>query len=368
MATLAQLFEKGYQTGQQQARGDRGVAAAEAKYGPRADAPGLFSALQNQDIQYNQDQRAQATTQSNLATAALARKGVEQKQQVAGEGDKGRALLGVVNGLIQARDSGKDVGAAFDKLAPTLKSLGVNPSDFGALRSEVVKDPKMLDSLKTSLVAPGNVGYETPNKYNTQADGVSAEQGKQQVSDTINQMRDLYTQLYKANAIPASDQHNVFTGIERYVRSSPIGRTVGHVLGSSNETARNTIEGLRPSLIIAIKNADKLGARMFNSDKDMQLWLSMLTDPSRSYESNMALLNAFDQHYGAAKSGKPMAPMTSDYIRSLSAKSGKSENNTNQVVVMNGKTITLKPGWKNPQTGAVYTGGPWNDPTSWTSQ
>lgn len=61
------------------------------------------------------------------------------------------AALNAVNMLRSARDRGADIGSVFDRLAPVLPKLGVDPAEVAPLRQQITADPKVLDDLYAGL-------------------------------------------------------------------------------------------------------------------------------------------------------------------------------------------------------------------------
>lgn len=83
-----------------------------------------------------------------------------QKQQR----DNALSALGTVNGVLKrARDSGQDVGQAYDQLhaAGYLDALGMHPAEVAAYRGAIVNNPSLIDSLAPppeSVILPGGEG------------------------------------------------------------------------------------------------------------------------------------------------------------------------------------------------------------------
>lgn len=133
----------------------KALGAAIEKYGDRARDPGLYTALQNSDIAGAQEARAERESQQSMqirsAQEGRAAETFSINKQDNDQAKRQQATLGLVQGLRQARDRGEDVGAAFDKMAETLPSLGVNPDDIPAMRQAVVDNPAILDDYLAAL-------------------------------------------------------------------------------------------------------------------------------------------------------------------------------------------------------------------------
>lgn len=353
MPTLIELFKTGYDIGESMPREARARQAARQQFGAAADNPALFNQLQqlqnmqqNRQIAQSQETRAQGTYDFNMQAAQQ-----DQKKQ---------AVLGLVNGLRQARDRGEDVGAAFDRMSKMLPQMGVDPVDIPQMRQSLVDNPAILDDYYRALVGPPSAAEQAAQakldaaKAKTAQETASQQEAKQNVSRTIGTMRDLYTQLDEAGGIRNPDA-SIGGSVVRALKSSWAGRTIGGITGTENESFRRTIEGLRPKLLIAIKAAEGLGAKMFDSNKDMEMWLSTVTDPSQDIDTVMTLLDDFERQYGAATSGNPAAvqPITVD------------PTTATQPSTTAAQPPRIYPGYTDPNSGMVFKGGDPGDQANW---
>lgn len=89
-----------------------------------------------------------------------------RRQQVQGvnqqrEFERGRAAqLSAVRALKSARDSGADMGQAFDRLAPAIQNMGVDQQQLQQLRQTVIDNPQALDALEQGLLDPSTVNQQ----------------------------------------------------------------------------------------------------------------------------------------------------------------------------------------------------------------
>lgn len=67
---------------------------------------------------------------------------------------KKAALLSGTNMLLSVRDSGGDLAQAFDRLVPTLQTMGIPDGEISQVRSQVVADPSTLDAILAGLSDP----------------------------------------------------------------------------------------------------------------------------------------------------------------------------------------------------------------------
>lgn len=351
MSEMITAFGQGWAVGEgiTQAREKRrALNAAVEKYGDVARDPGLFSALQNLDINAAQEQRAQKGFDQDYAiTGAREQRAAGQHEFEMGAAEQDRqqqAVLGLVNGLRVARDRGEDVGAAFDALSDTLPSLGVNPEDIPAMRQAVVDNPAILDDYYAALTGGAQTGAGGAAGAPTAAQAAKAQQqaeGSQQVSQLTEEMRAAYKKLDEGGGIP-SEEAPTFDSVVRWLRSSGVGRVTGSMLGTQNESLRQQAEGARQLLMLAIKNATGMSAQQMNSNMELQAMLKAATDPGATVESNMAALDRIEEAFGLAAPTQPDTPAPEQAAPSQ-----------------------IYPGWTNPKTGWTYKGGDWQDENNW---
>ncbi len=134
------------------------------------------------------------------------------------------------------------------------------------------------------------------------------QEGRQLVTDTVSSLKGMYGDLKEAGAIPNAELGIGGSMWAKGASTGP-GQFVGAMFGTEASRTREAIKALTPSLLVAVKQAEGLGAKMFDSNKDMEFFMSMLGDPSRSYEANMAALEEFERKYGAAMRGEPVTPI-----------------------------------------------------------
>ena len=330
----------------------KALGAAIDQYGDVARDPGLFSSLQNIEASKGRETRAQNAETRTQGTYDFNKQGAEQERQQ-------KAVLGMMQGFKAARDNGEDIGATFDKFEQTglFDSLGVNPEDRPAMKQAIVENPALIDTYIATLAggtAPAKTSAATKTAATPAATGEADRQAaRENVSRTIGKMRDLYTTLDELGAIRSTETGSIRESLGRAASASKAGRVTGAVFGTKAESARRSIEGLRPNLINAMKSAEELGAKMFDSNKDMEMWLATVTDPSQDLQTAKLLLDEFEAKYGAALRGEAVSPIKvgdqAEYTR---------KNDT-------GGVTEIYPGFVNPNTKMRFKGGQWDDPANW---
>lgn len=138
------------------------------------------------------------------------------------------------------------------------------------------------------------------------------ESGKAQATDILDTLDGAYSELNRMKAIP-SEQRGAVTNILASLGATQAGQIAGRGLGTKEQTQRDIIASARNQLFVAVKNATGLSAQNLNSNVEFTTWLNSLTDPSRSIESNRAILEnmrrfiASGGTYSAEKGNKPKA-------------------------------------------------------------
>jgi hypothetical protein len=115
------------------------------------------------------------------------------------------------------------------------------------------------------------------------------EAGRAQATDILDSLGDAYGELNRMKAIP-SEQRNVLSNLLSSVSASQAGQLVGRAAGTEAQTQRDVASSSRLQLFAAIKNATGLSSQQLNSNVEFTTWLNSLTDPSRSIETNTAIL------------------------------------------------------------------------------
>jgi hypothetical protein len=147
-----------------------------------------------------------------------------------------------------------------------------------------------------------------PADIKEQAKSSAQETGRENVSSTIAQLRDAYTQLNNSGGITdpnAGTGHNIIAGIG----SSGVGQFTGRMLGTQNQSKRNEILMTRPSLLQHIMKATGMSAKQMDSNAELKLWLSTATDPTLDIAANINALDNLERVYGlSGAQGQPVKP------------------------------------------------------------
>jgi len=121
------------------------------------------------------------------------------------------------------------------------------------------------------------------------------------------ELRDIYERL-DASGASVNPNRSAASNIGARVRSSGIGQLVEGALGTEAQTERDRIAGIRPNLIRRISEATGMTASQMNSDKDMQLLLDQVTDPTRSTQANLDAIARLETLITSRARGSQQAP------------------------------------------------------------
>jgi hypothetical protein len=134
---------------------------------------------------------------------------------------------------------------------------------------------------------PGQVGYriggagKTSKRAADMAEASGAIRSANQILDTIETE---YAKLAEGNDIVSSDRSAVGNVMTR-LGASDLGQLVQGGLGTKAQTARDNIEGSRNLLLTAVKAAGNLTGREVDTNKDVQRWMTVVTNPKSSKQS-----------------------------------------------------------------------------------
>lgn len=324
-------------------RDRRGYNAARKEFGDGpASSPELFTTLRGDkrsdeylDIAKSQD------------TRATEKHGLEMEST--GDLIKEDGMLKFVNGLRKARDEGGDIGKAFDDMSKVLPNLGVDPEALPDLRKEVIENPALLDQLHASL-STGKKGATGGLTAKQQIDIQEAQQkeakAKESITNDVLFMGDAYRRLDELGGIQNVDD-NWMGRIGRSASQSWVGRTIGEMRGTEEAQLRQSITARRTGLIAAMKSAGDLGSKMFDSNKDMEMWLENLSSPTTNIHTALQQLESFNDKFGRALEGEEIQSLSVDDVDWTQPPANYTTPET---------SMTLYPGYVDEETGAVFVG------------
>lgn len=122
--------------------------------------------------------------------------------------------------------------------------------------------------------------------------------GKGTVSDVVASLRTMYDQLDESGGV-TNPEKGVIDNVVAGVASSGVGQAAGRVLGTQNQSLRNTIIQQRPLLVQSIMKATGMSAKQLDSNAELKLYLSVATDPTLDVAANRRALDMIETLYGA---------------------------------------------------------------------
>ena len=191
-------------------------------------------------------------------------------------------------------------------------------------RGVTLRGQNMVDSRsRENTAASTSGGSKPPSGYRVTANGnleaipggpadikalaLSQRQadGATDVDIAISTLRGSYDSLDKGGGITSTKKGGV-DNAQAYLASSPVGQAAGKLLGTKNQSERNTIAMARPGLLAAIMKATGMSAKQLDSNAELKLWLSTATDPTLDVESNRKALSDIERKYLKGGSAKPI--------------------------------------------------------------
>jgi hypothetical protein len=137
-------------------------------------------------------------------------------------------------------------------------------------------------------------GRATPTESRQEAKMTA---GREQLTSEIDSILVEYKKLNELGAM-VDPTRGTGENISARIRASAPGQLVGSFVGSQEQTIRDNIRNARARLTNAVKEATGMSAQQMNSNVELQLWLSAMTDPTQSYETVTKTLGDLDTIIG----------------------------------------------------------------------
>jgi hypothetical protein len=130
--------------------------------------------------------------------------------------------------------------------------------------------------------------------------------GKKRVSNIVTDMIKEYDILNNAKAIPSS-QRGAMENIFDYVSVSGPGQEIQKAFGTKANDSLSNITNARKLLTSAIAAATGMTSKQMDSNRELQLTLDSLSDPTQGYKSVIDTLMRLDREYGLGNA-RPRTP------------------------------------------------------------
>lgn len=120
---------------------------------------------------------------------------------------------------------------------------------------------------------------------------------RKRMTTTLASLAQNYINLDSANAIVNVDKPT-FVNILAAARSSLPGQFVGDLVGTDEQSMRNTISNAKPLLVQMIRQTTDMSARAMDSNKELQFYLQAVTNEKIDIQSSMAAIVRLDELFG----------------------------------------------------------------------
>jgi hypothetical protein len=130
--------------------------------------------------------------------------------------------------------------------------------------------------------------------------------GRKRVSNIVADMIKEYDVLNNAKAIPSS-QRGAMANIFDYLSVSGPGQEIQKAFGTKANDSLSNITNARKLLTSAIAAATGMSSKQMDSNRELQLTLDSLSDPTQGYKSVIDTLMRLDREYGLGNA-RPRTP------------------------------------------------------------
>lgn len=142
-------------------------------------------------------------------------------------------------------------------------------------------------------------------KTDAKAGGASA-QHRQEAGAMLDELGGLYGELNKMGAL-VNPKNSRMDNLGARLGNSGVGQLVGGAIGTEAQTKRDRIASIRPALMQTLAKATGMTGKQLDSNADVKLFVQTITDPTKSYEANVAAINGLKRLLAtpAAPTGAP---------------------------------------------------------------
>jgi hypothetical protein len=154
-----------------------------------------------------------------------------------------------------------------------------------------------------SVGAPGVLGISGKEPAAAKREAVETE-GREQFRSILDDLRANFDRLNQMRAITSTERgpiSNVGTAIE----TTGVGQVASRAVGGKAQAIRDEISSSRSMLLSALKKVTGKSASELNSNVELRTFLDSISDPAKSYESAMAILDNMERTY--LRGGEPSA-------------------------------------------------------------
>ncbi len=249
-----------------------------------------------------------ALAAASQAQTAAARLPFEQRRAEAAErlADQGRRTE--IEKLQAARDALPPGSPARVEIENKIDALGRGAAPT---LTEVIDpdDPKRMLRVDARTYTGGGIGSPgvigISGKEPSAAKRASVEdEGREQFRSIIDDLRVNFDKLKEMRAITSTERgpiSNVATALE----TTGVGQVASRAVGGKAQAIRDEISSSRSMLLSALKKVTGKSASELNSNVELRTFLDSISDPSKSYESAINILDNMEKTY--LRGGEPSA-------------------------------------------------------------
>lgn len=132
---------------------------------------------------------------------------------------------------------------------------------------------------------------------------------RKQAGDLLDELDKIYTGLDKRKGL-VSPKNGVINNVIARVRNSGAGQFVEGTIGTVDQSDRDRINSIRPSLMQSLAKATGMTGKQLDSNADVKLFMQTVTDPSKSAEANRLVIRGLRRFLAenAVSGGSTPAP------------------------------------------------------------
>ncbi len=185
----------------------------------------------------------------------------------------------------------------------TLATLQMRQIEAGQQAAQRALDKERADQLyrltaaqqadlrREQIAATREVGQARIDAAKAKTDEAKAkvEEGRARADQLLNQL-ETNVDILDKNAGITNPERGSAENVISWAQNTGLGQTVGKMLGTTNQTARNNIENLAMNLVLELKNVKGLGASQMNSNMELQKYLTAVAG-GQNYDA-VSLRNA----------------------------------------------------------------------------
>jgi len=352
---------------------ERGYKAAREQYGEKANDPGLFNALQEQDLNVKRDERAERQTVVQERAADRAdrdeRRTAETHDFTMADNRTTRdeeGMLNMVQGLRQARDQGQDLGEAFDMMIETLPKFGVSEEDIPAMRQELIDNPAILDQYYEALSKP----VTTRNGRTAAGTKVLTGDERAEIENELLKFDDVFSRIDKLQDPERQTAARSILGMPGPGKAMSGGfGQFGAYPGSDAAGYVSDLEALAEGDVRSIAfETLKGGGQITQVESEFARDALLRLKRSTSYAHYQRELSDFRAYMEKLRDtarrrldGETIAPLKYNEVETK-----RGTGNDESYVRDNATDVnTIYPGFVDPDSGDKFLGGDPGDPASW---